>query len=142
MSEELKKEELENEELFEEDFDEEVNLPVKAEVKENFFTKTVAKMANRKIAKQERKAYMADLKLRAMKDPSNEDLKAQLKAEKKADALQAVKKVAIGGAVVGGAFIVATKVIGKKTTSDEETLDEDIVDVPVEEVSSDDETEE
>lgn len=134
MSEEMiKNEELENEE-FEDNFDEEVNLPVQAEVKENFLTKAATKMANRKIAKQERKAYMADLKLRAMKDPSNEDLKAQLKAEKKADALKVVKKVAIGGAVVGGAFIVATKMAGKKTTSDEETS-EDIVDVPCEEIS-------
>ena len=140
MSEEIKKEELKNEE-FEEVFEEEENLPVEAPaVKQNFLAKTKAKIQANKIAKLQRKATIADLKLAVAENPADAELKAQLKAVKTAEAVATIKKVGIGAGIVAG-VVVATAMAAGKKTNPEETADDEAIDVPVEEVSSD-ETEE
>lgn len=133
MSEETKKE-LENED-FEEVFEEEENLPVEAPaVKQNFLAKTKAKIQANKIAKLQRKATIADLKLAVAENPADAELKAQLKAVKTAEAVATIKKVGIGAGIVAG-VVVATAMAAGKKTNPEETADDEAIDVPCEEVA-------
>ena len=139
MSEETKKE-LENED-FEEVFEEEENLPVETPaVKQNFLAKTKAKIQANKIAKLQRKATIADLKLAVAENPADAELKAQLKAVKTAEAVATIKKVGIGAGIVAG-VVVATAMAAGKKTNPEETADDEAIDVPVEEVAEESEEE-
>ena len=140
MSEETKKE-LENED-FEEVFEEEENLPVEAPaVKQNFLAKTKAKIQANKIAKLQRKATIADLKLAVAENPADAELKAQLKAVKTAEAVATIKKVGIGAGIVAGVVVATAMAAGKKKTNPEETADDEAIDVPVEEVAEESEEE-